>query len=65
MPSKTNASFFCASDRSCCYQYQAQADIWPLARQRCKRAGGDLVRLDSFEKQLELERWAGGGRGCW
>jgi hypothetical protein len=58
LPEEVNSTFFCASDGSCCYHYQPAADIWPLARQRCKRAGGDMVLLDSFEKQLEVERWA-------
>jgi hypothetical protein len=54
-PQEFNETFYC--DQAACYGYQANATIWPLARQACKRAGGDLVRIDSFDKQMALETY--------
>jgi hypothetical protein len=50
---------FC--DDSCCFTYQRQAAIWPMARQACMRAGGDLVRPDNFHKLVALEEYFRGG----
>jgi hypothetical protein len=67
-PQESNNTFFC--DQAACYGYQANRTIWPLARQACKRAGGDLVRLDAFDKQVRAAGtpgWAGEhppGRPC-
>ena len=54
-PQEFNETFFC--DQAACYGYNKNATIWPLARQACKRGGGDLARLDSFDKQVALEAY--------
>jgi hypothetical protein len=52
-PLYRNDTFFC--DEAACFSYHTSAAIWPLARQACKRGGGDLVRMDAFDKQVALE----------
>jgi hypothetical protein len=54
-PQEYNETFFC--DSAACYGYHTNRTIWPLARQACKRAGGDLALMDAFDKQVALEAY--------
>jgi hypothetical protein len=64
LPTEFNDTFFCNADGSCCYEYVGAAEIWPLARQRCRRAGGDLAVIKSFEEQVEVEGWVARAGGA-
>ena len=55
MPPST-ADFYCNATRKACFSKGAATAIFPAARSICTAAGGDLVSLTSYEKQLEIEK---------
>lgn len=48
-------TLFCGQD--CCFSYHKEPATWPMARQACLRAGGELFKPDTFERQLEVEAY--------
>jgi hypothetical protein len=66
-----SANFYCSAARKACFFKQTSAVTFTSARSVCTAAGGDLVAMTSYEKQLEVEKalapasyWLGIERVC-
>ncbi len=54
---RTSASFYCDAQFGMCYNYTATAAFFANARTSCQQQGGELVKLDSADKQLRVEKF--------
>ncbi len=54
---RTSASFYCDAQFGMCYNYTGTAAFFSTAREACQAQGGDLVKLDSADKQLRVEKY--------
>jgi hypothetical protein len=54
---RTTASFYCDAALGLCYNYTATAAFFGKAREACQQQGGELVKYDSGDKQLRVERF--------